>query len=319
MKTGILKIAPILFIIAWTGILNAQTITTSTATITSCPGTILVPINVTNCNGVGAISLVLSYNNSLLTYMGYQNINTALTSGFLIVNSNNSKVFISWISTTPANVGNGTLMHLRFNVIPGTSNLVWDTLTSGNCEYTNPYGQIIPSFYHNSIITIVTNTMNVSAGDDITITPGGSAQLNGSVGGGTAPYNYLWTPATWLSNPSIPNPQASPPSMVTYTFNVTDNNNCIASDHVTVIVSIPVTRTWTGAVDEKWNTAGNWNPVGVPGGLDDVIIPMTIPFMPVVKFYGLSCNNIFIQPGAILTIDPGYVLSVNGEMTIEGQ
>lgn len=303
--------------VAVMGHLQAQTITTSTTSITTCPAEIVISVNVTNCNGVGAISLALKFNTAFLTYSGYQNVNSALGTGLLLVNANGNKVFMSWASANPVNVGNGTLVQLRFNAIAGTSNLIWDTLTPGNCEYTNETGQILPSNYANSIVAIVPNTMNVSAGDDITIPPGGSAQLNGSVNGGSPPYTYLWTPASWLSNPSISNPQASPPNTVAYTFKVTDIYNCAAFDLVTVIVSIPTIRTWAGTIDDRWDLAGNWSPLGVPGALDDVVIPGTSPVMPVIKIMGLGCNSIIIQSEAILTIDAGFVFSVSGPVTIE--
>jgi carboxypeptidase T len=80
---------------------------------------------------------------------------------------------------------------------------------------------------------------------------------------------------------------------------------------------VPLTRSWTGVIDEKWNTAGNWSPAGIPGAEDDVVIPPTAPNMPVVKIQGLSCNNVLVQAGAILIIHPGFILTVNGSITLE--
>ncbi len=74
---------------------------------------------------------------------------------------------------------------------------------------------------------------------------------------------------------------------------------------------------WVGSVSTDWNTATNWSPTGVPGALEDVIIPVTATHMPDVNVPGLSCNNILIQDGATLTIDPGIVLTVNGTITVE--
>ncbi len=153
MKTLIRKLIPLLFIILGPGIVHAQ-ITTTAGTVTSCPGEIVVPVNVTNCNGVGAISLMLNYSNTVLTYLGYQNLNSTLATGFLIVNSTGSTVIISWASTTVANIGAGTLMQLRFTAIPGSTSLNWDTGTPGNCEYSDANGNILPSTYVNGTATI---------------------------------------------------------------------------------------------------------------------------------------------------------------------
>jgi len=77
-------------------------------------------------------------------------------------------------------------------------------------------------------------------------------------------------------------------------------------------------RTWTGAVSDDWNLAGNWSPAGVPGWNDDVLIPATAPFMPVVRNPGLSCRNVVVTPGGgELHIAPGHVLTVNGNIHLE--
>lgn len=77
----------------------------------------------------------------------------------------------------------------------------------------------------------------VSAGTDVTICSGASTTLNGKITGGTAPYTYLWSPATGLSNLSIANPVASPTITTTYTLTVTDANGCVNTDAVKVIVN----------------------------------------------------------------------------------
>jgi len=69
------------------------------------------------------------------------------------------------------------------------------------------------------------------------ICQGESTTLNGSAIGGTAPYNYSWTPATGLSDPNISNPDASPTYSTNYTLMVTDANGCTANDNVMVIVN----------------------------------------------------------------------------------
>jgi hypothetical protein len=103
---------------------------------------------------------------------------------------------------------------------------------------------------------------------------------------------------------------------------VVKNGACITEQSSITSVAVAlgsVTRTWTGGTDEKWNKSGNWNPSGVPGATDDVIIPVTAPNMPVVKVQGLQCNNILIQNGAGLDINPGFILTINGQIIIEGQ
>lgn len=71
--------------------------------------------------------------------------------------------------------------------------------------------------------------------------------------------------------------------------------------------------TWTGVMDNDWSKPGNWCPSIVPGAQDAVVIPASASVMPEVKTNGLSCKKVTLQPGATLTIKPGYVLTVNGQ------
>ena len=73
----------------------------------------------------------------------------------------------------------------------------------------------------------------VSAGDDVAICAGESAQLLAT--GGTG---YLWNNAGYLNDPAISNPIATPPAGAnTFTVTVTDTNGCINTDAVKVTVN----------------------------------------------------------------------------------
>jgi gliding motility-associated-like protein len=73
---------------------------------------------------------------------------------------------------------------------------------------------------------------NASAGNDTTIYPGASAQLNGSGG------NFcVWLPGASLSDSSIYNPIATPTATTTYTLGVIDGNGCRNYDKVVVTVA----------------------------------------------------------------------------------
>jgi hypothetical protein len=105
--------------------------------------------------------------------------------------------------------------------------------------------------------TVMVNASPVAdAGADVAISCSDSTQLNGSASGGSAPYIYAWTPATDLSNPTIPNPWASPSDTTAYAFQVTDANGCIDTDTVTVSVSGgghgTMTYTYTGTINTSF-------------------------------------------------------------------
>ena len=177
----------------WAGSGHAQ-INTTAGTVTSCPGDTVVSINVTNCNGVGAISLVLNFDNAKLTYVDFLDLNAALSGGLLIVNSTGNKVVFSWARTTVANIGNGTLFKLKFTAIPGTSSLIWDTQTSGNCEYSDVNGNVLPSTYTNGSVIINQPPLINTQPIDKTVLVGSNTSFTVSAGG--TGLSYLWRCST---------------------------------------------------------------------------------------------------------------------------
>ena len=73
-----------------------------------------------------------------------------------------------------------------------------------------------------------------STGPNVAICFGDSVQLGANPSAGTT---YNWTPITGLSNPSVSNPNASPPVTTTYTLTAQWANGCISSGTVTVTVN----------------------------------------------------------------------------------
>ncbi|MCX6250866.1 MAG: right-handed parallel beta-helix repeat-containing protein [Bacteroidetes bacterium] len=75
---------------------------------------------------------------------------------------------------------------------------------------------------------------------------------------------------------------------------------------------------WTGSVSNDWNTAGNWNTNSVPGASDDVLIPDVAndPFINNAPVTPAVCKSITIGTGAVLTIETGKALMVNGTLIV---
>ena len=80
-------------------------------------------------------------------------------------------------------------------------------------------------------ITVFPVTAVADAGTDMTTCSNGSVQLQGSGGD-----SYLWQPSTGLSDPTSPNPTATPNETTTYTLTVTAGPDCQDSAEVTVFV-----------------------------------------------------------------------------------
>ncbi len=74
---------------------------------------------------------------------------------------------------------------------------------------------------------------------------------------------------------------------------------------------------WKGIISTDWATAGNWQKQQVPANTDDVIIPDVSSEsnnFPIITSAG-ETNNLSIQIGANVQINPDFSLSVNGIMT----
>lgn len=70
----------------------------------------------------------------------------------------------------------------------------------------------------------------VELGDTLT-------RINPIVSGGTQPYfSYIWTPSDYLSSDTILSPTINPLDNQEYTFTVIDDNGCVASDAIYVIL-----------------------------------------------------------------------------------
>jgi gliding motility-associated-like protein len=84
-----------------------------------------------------------------------------------------------------------------------------------------------------SVDVLVFPSAMVSAGNDTTLSLGGSIMLNGT-GSGIVSWN--WFPNTGLTNASVANPEASPVETTTYQLTGTDINGCSDQDSVTITV-----------------------------------------------------------------------------------
>jgi gliding motility-associated-like protein len=124
--------------------------------------------------------------------------------------------------------------------VPITSGGAFTPSATGvyNITYTLGSGTCLTS----DVMQITVNELpTVELGADEIICVGDSVQLNATINNGQLPYTIDWNFATWLSDDDIINPIAFPPSNVTFTASVTDQNQCIASDAITVIVNgLPV-------------------------------------------------------------------------------
>ena len=137
--------------------------------------------------------------------------------------------------------------------------------------------------------------LNVDAGPSLCIDQGATVQLEAMAVGGDGAYMWDWTPADSLNDPNIPNPEATPPAATTYTVTVTDGQNAMASDNVSVFikdaslvlddVSCKITNfKWGGTPKVNWD----WDP-------DTVELCQLSNSTPTARFCGWSLDNASIQ------------------------
>ena len=93
------------------------------------------------------------------------------------------------------------------------------------------------------VLVIINTSPVANAGNNTSVACNIEAQLGGAP---SSNYEYLWTPATGLSNPAVSNPLANPAVTTTYELTVTDNTTgCSSVSQVTVTVEDLLTPVFT--------------------------------------------------------------------------
>ena len=114
---------------------------------------------------------------------------------------------------------------------------------------------------------------------------------------------------------------------VTYSTTATSGNlsvtaanttGCVtASDPRSIAITVKPYETWTCSGNNNWNNPANWDGGFVPYETINAYVPATALCQPVltniVNTYGLILDS-----GAIITINAGGLLAVNGDATING-
>jgi gliding motility-associated-like protein len=153
-----------------------------------------------------------------------------------------------------------------------------------------------------SVTVIVNPTPVVTAGNDVSICANSSIQLNAS--GAT---NYVWTPATGLSDDSIANPVASPLLTTTYVVTGTTAAGCVDTDTLIVTVANQLTVT---ASNDAWICSGNSTPISV-----NTVSGATYAWTP----SGTLSNAALSNPVATPTTTTTYVVLVTDPNGCQGQ
>ena len=117
----------------------AQATTMTIGLVSTEPGSkVVIPINVSNFNNVGAISLKISYDTTALTFVGIANSPASVT---FIKNATGGAVLLGWFDATtksPVNISDGKLVDLIFTS-SGSVNSV--NFVTSDCEISDETGK----------------------------------------------------------------------------------------------------------------------------------------------------------------------------------
>jgi len=198
--------------------------------------------NVNLCKPVSFVNYSGSVNNIAT---GYYYLTYTLSGSFTLQN-----VGAAWYDCN-----GGAVNALNLTCLPGSSGIVYtaDIPSTATQGQTGSVTFTLKNYLGQDVCTTTTyvNIVNpISAGSDIIICQGASANLNATtdtnIGGATGGSTYIWSPSTDLSCTICANPVASPNSTTVYTVTgVTSPGGCTGSDAVTVTVIPPPSMSFT--------------------------------------------------------------------------
>lgn len=222
--------------------------------------------------------------------------NNCITAQNIVIPVNNTVTLVAGSNTT---ICEGKTYQL--DPISNGTNFTWTpAATLSNAAIINPIATpVITTKYFitattgicsriDSITVFVNPAPKPAAGADATVCYKKNKQLNGSGG-----VSYLWTPATFLNDPTIFNPLVmAPDASITYSLAVVDANGCnsLKDDSVSITVTAPALlyvgndttvairqplQLFSSDVNNSGFTAYSWSPVyglNNPFGADPIAV-----------------------------------------------
>jgi GEVED domain/Fibronectin type III domain len=139
---------------------------------------------------------------------------------------------------------------------------------------------------------------------------------------GTSPWTFTYTdgttPVTVVGNTINPYVfNVTPTIPKTYTVTALSDATCTASvSSMTGTGTINPSKSWNGTTTD-WNTASNWNPVGVPTALDCVVVGNTA-IDPIISgaSYNAYAYSLTVLNGGVLQVSATNTITVTDVVTV---
>ncbi|MFM8513343.1 MAG: cohesin domain-containing protein, partial [Bacteroidota bacterium] len=284
-------------------------ISTTIGSVSGCVGdTVIVPVTISMASGIStaAISMAIDYDSTKLRCISaVTGLNANIATGFLSncglftslnpnapYNASTRRQFrAAWFNLTPV-AFNGLMFNVRFVILAsGSSPVIWDLSTPGNCEYADEVADVIPNteWINGTIATgpnCCTATASISPAGPTTFCQGGSVTLNANTGTGLS---YQWSingsPITGANSASYVASTSG-----SYTVAVSSSPNCSAtSSPVAVLVKNNSTATIEAAIcqgqtytfgSQSLTSAGTYNRTVTAANGCDSVITLTLAIKP---------------------------------------
>jgi PKD repeat protein len=310
--------------------------------ILACAGSIIeMPIKVRNFDNVGALSLTVNYNKSVMTYDSYTDTHGFIDYVYCDETGAPGNVRISGIAETSFTPpSDSILLILRFNYNSGSTPVTFDdAIDDTKCEFATGAPDFVtycdnPASYYYIAGSVTDATLAADfTADDLFPPVSTDVQLTDlSTGGATSwlwsfdrPGDVVYVSSSFTSqNPKVQFTDGGP-----YTITLTVSNaGCTATVVKAAYIHAGTPGVWDGPTSSDWYTATNWDDHVVPTTSMDVLIPtrpITTNYYPHVLgdlTIGTHCNSITLTGSAelhvdgLFTVSPGKTLDIKDNAAV---
>jgi gliding motility-associated-like protein len=232
-----------------------------------------------------------------------------------IVTIGDSSLNYSWTPIS-GNINNDTIQNPTVNPVSTTTFIVTADLPNSGCATVS-----------DALVVSIIPGPTVNIGPDFTICENMSYNFTSTVTP-TQPYNYLWTPATFLSNPTLPNPVGNFITAGTYTYVLTVTSTaaqCAGTDTLIATIlpddfdilnndtTICEGSTVNVLVNGHPAYTYNWNPITYVSNANSMNTAITPPFS---SYYNLTATYPGCPPinhGIQINVEPKPIVNLGAD------